>query len=262
MRWSGGNNLPQKNIDVLVRLSHMQALVDCLVQTGEWEVSRNYADIEGEMNYQSLINYTSIHDVWLKARFSDPVFEYLRFWPEELYYLSVDCNKVEVPDVSIRNYVLLEEKYYRDLYQRFGPPLLRHYEERNTPLLPPIQERAKIMRRDIPIFIPTVEDHLNALLDQTREQRKTKCHNGGVPNWQIHNYIRYLYLDWTLARNWLLSTKIRERNLELMTERLDKYRRKPLLRYDRLLNKAINIMPWELPIRLEFPQPEEQLGLT
>jgi hypothetical protein len=258
MRWSGGNNLPQKEIDVLVRSSHLQALVDGLVESGEWKVSKNYADIEGEMNHQSLINYTSIRDVWLKACFSDPAFDYLRFWPEELYHLSADCNKVEVPDVSTRDYVVLEEEYYQDPYQRFGPPLLRYYEKRNTPLLPPIQERAKIMRRDIPIFIPTIEDHLNAFLDQTREQRRTKCYNGGVPNWQIKNYIRYLYLDWTPARNWLLSTKIRERNLELMTERLDKYRRKPLLQYDGILNKAINIMPWELPIRPEFQQLAEQ----
>jgi hypothetical protein len=109
MRWSGGNNCPQNEIDVLVRSSHLQALVDGLVESGEWEVSKNYADIEGEMNYQSLINHTSIHDVWLKACFPDPAFEYLRFWPEELYHLSVDCNKVEVPDISIRNYVVLEE---------------------------------------------------------------------------------------------------------------------------------------------------------
>ena len=26
----------------------------------------------------------------------DPLFEYLRFWPEELYKLSVTCNKAEV----------------------------------------------------------------------------------------------------------------------------------------------------------------------
>jgi hypothetical protein len=79
MRWSGGNNLPQKEIDVLVRPSHLQAFVDGLVESGQWEVSKNYADIEGEMNHQSLINYTSIRDVWLKACFSDPAFDYLRF---------------------------------------------------------------------------------------------------------------------------------------------------------------------------------------
>jgi len=69
MRWSGGNNAPQPEIDVLVRSSHLQALVDSLVESGEWEVSENYAGIEGEMNYQSRINHTSICDVWLKSAF-------------------------------------------------------------------------------------------------------------------------------------------------------------------------------------------------
>ena len=59
MKWSGGSDLPQKEIDVIVRSSYLQALVDGLVESGEWEVSKNYADIEDEMNYQSLINYTS-----------------------------------------------------------------------------------------------------------------------------------------------------------------------------------------------------------
>jgi hypothetical protein len=51
---SGGNNLLQKEIDMLVRSSHLQALVDGLVESGKWEVSKNYADIEGEMNHRSL----------------------------------------------------------------------------------------------------------------------------------------------------------------------------------------------------------------
>jgi hypothetical protein len=90
---------------VLVWSSHLQALVDGLVESGEWEVSKNYADIEGEMSNQSLISYTPIREAWLKACFSDPAFDYLRSWPKELYHLSADYNKVEVPDVSIRNYV-------------------------------------------------------------------------------------------------------------------------------------------------------------
>jgi hypothetical protein len=88
-------------------------------------------------------------------------------------------------DVSIWDYVVLDEEYYQDLYQRFGRPLLRYYRKRTTPLLLPIQERAKIMSRGTSIFIPMIEDHLNAFLDQRREQRRTKCYNGGVPDCQI-----------------------------------------------------------------------------
>jgi hypothetical protein len=109
------------------------------------------------------------------------------------------------------------------------------------------------MRRDIPIFIPTIEDHLNALLDPRREQIRTNLANGGAPEWQVRNFIRYLFLDWKSARDWILSTKVRERNRELMAERIDKYRRKPLLKAVRTATeiKVLSYMPWENPIRPE-----------
>ncbi|OBT81775.1 hypothetical protein VE02_09664 [Pseudogymnoascus sp. 03VT05] len=221
MIWSGSRNSPRKEIDVIVRSTHLQTLVDGLVETTDWEISENYG--------KTTRNGTHIQDAWLKATFSDPQFEYIRLWPEELYHLSIDCHKIEVSDVYIRDSVLLEEEYYRDPCRRFGPPLLRYFEERNLRLLLPIQARAKIMRRNIAIFIPTIEDHLNALLDQRtlldqrREQIRTKLDNGGALEWQVRNFIRYLFLGWKPARDWSLSTKVRERNRELMAERIDKY---------------------------------------
>ncbi|KFY98854.1 hypothetical protein V498_01182 [Pseudogymnoascus sp. VKM F-4517 (FW-2822)] len=207
MIWSGARNAPRKEIDVLVRSTHLQTLIDGLVETTDWEISEFYGD--------DASNETHIPDVWLKATFPDPQFEYIRLWPEELYHLSIDCHKIEVSDVYIRDTVLLEEEYHRDPCQRFGPRLLRYFEERSLHLLLPIQARAKIMRRDIPIFIPTIEDHLNALLDQRREQIRTDLDNGGAPEWQIRNFIRYLFLDWKPARDWILSTKVRRGSCEL-----------------------------------------------
>lgn len=110
------------------------------------------------------------------------------------------------------------------------------------------------MRRDIPIFIPTTEGHLNALLDQRREHNRTNRDNGGAPQWQIRNFIRHLFLDWKLAGDWILSTKVRERNRDLMAERIDKYTRKSLLRIDRTAAelKVLSFMPWEEPNRSKF----------
>lgn len=246
MIWSGANNSPRKEIDVLVRSTHLQTLIDGLIETSDWEISESYVVLTN--------NEAHIRDAWLKATFSDTPFEYIRLWPEELYHLSIDCHKIEVSDVYIRDSVLLEGEYYRDPCRLFGPPLLQYFEERNLPLLPPIQARAKIRRRDIPIFIPIIEDHLNALLDQRREQIRTNRANGGAPEWQVRNFIRYLFLDWKPARDWILSTKVRERNRELMAERIDKYRRKPLLKIDRPKAEltVISYMPWEQSIRPEF----------
>jgi hypothetical protein len=55
------------------------------------------------------------------------------------------------------------------------------------------------MEREIPIFISTIEEHLNAFLDQLREQWETKLFNGNAPQSQVRNFIRYLFLDWTPA---------------------------------------------------------------
>lgn len=259
MRWSSARNGVQKEVDVLVRSSHLQVIVDDLIASGDWKISDGLVEYG---NYSSVINYTAIRDVWLKSCWPDPFLEYLRFWPEELYKLSVTCNKVEVPDVFSREEVLLEEEYYRDRCERFGPQRLRYFCIPDRPLLPLIQMRAKIMEREIPIFIPTIEEHLNALLDQLREQRETGLFNGNAPQWQVGNFIRYLFLDWTPTRNWLLSSKIRERNLDLMTERLDNYWRKPLISYD-AVNKCISSrMPWESPIRPEFKEFESVMSLN
>jgi hypothetical protein len=95
MIWSGSRNSPRKEIDVLVRSTHLQTLVDGLVETTDWEISENIS--------KCTRNNTHIRDVWLKATFSDPQFEYIRLWPEELYHLSIHCHKIEVSDVYIRD---------------------------------------------------------------------------------------------------------------------------------------------------------------
>ena len=253
MNWSGANNMPEKEIDVLVRSSQLNCIVNDLIASGEWKSSSNRAR---KGYYDSMINNTSIKDIWLKSCIDDPQFEYFRFWPEALYKLSVDCNKLEIPDVWAPDRVLLEEEYYRDPYGRFGPPRLSTAE---GPLLPRLQVRAKFTRRDLPIFIPTIEEHLNAYLDQRRAEIDTGLLNGGAPEWQIRNFIRYLFLDWAPTRDWLLSSKIRERNRPLMNERLDNWRRKPLILYDNVLKRSVfDKMPWELTIDPEKIQPQPQ----
>ena len=79
-----------------------------LVESKEWETCNNpnigklHADI-------SMINTTSVPDIWLISRNEDPWFHYLRLWSEELYKLSIDRAKIEIPDVLNSSYVLLEE---------------------------------------------------------------------------------------------------------------------------------------------------------
>lgn len=103
---------------------------------------------------------------------------------------------------------------------------------------------------DIPIFIPTIKDHLNAYLDQRRAEIDTGLFSGGLPEWQIQDFIRYLYLDWAPTREWLMVTKPRERNRQLIGIRIDKYRTKLLILWDHVLKGSVfDKMPWELTIR-------------
>lgn len=228
--------MPEREIDVLVRCFRLESLVNDLVASGEWKIMDD-----------RIPDYTTPKIVWLESYLESPFMEYIRLWPEEIYKLSIDCNKIEVPDIWIMQPVLLEEEYYRDPYERFGPPRLS---TRTGAILPRQQVRAKVMQQEIPIFIPTIEDHLNAYLDQRREELDTGVLNEGYPEWQIRNFIRFLYLGWALTREWLMTFKIRERNRKLMTERLNKFRRKLLILYDQVLERNVfDKMPWDLSIR-------------
>ena len=255
MIWSGSNNMPEREIDVLVRSSQQESLVNDLVASGEWKIANDrvpdYAITpKGIITKTVTAKSVNSKSVWLKSCHEDPLLEYLRLWPEELYKLSIDCNKIEVPDVSASQPVLLEEEYYRDPYERFGP---RRLSTRTGCILPRLQCRAKIMQQEIPIFIPTIEDHLNAYLDQLREELDTGFVSGGYPKWQIRNFIRFLYLDWAPTREWLMTCKIRVQNRDLMTERFSKFRRKLLILYDPVLQQNVfDKMPWELSIRPEL----------
>lgn len=244
--WSGVRSLAEDEIDILVRPRKLGVLVQDLIALGDWTLCENPAKME-VIQDTSLINTFPTRDVWLRSRYEDPWFHYLRLWPETLYSLSVDCPKIEIPDVQNKCAVLLEEEYYRDQYQRFGPP------RRSTHphfMLPMLQARAKFLRPDISIFIPTIEHHLNALLDQASAERKSGLKTGNAPRTHIWNFVRYLFLDWAPNREWILANKINERNRPLMRSICERFQRKLLILWDPVLKKSVfDKMPWELSIR-------------
>ncbi|KAL8827132.1 MAG: hypothetical protein Q9170_007138 [Blastenia crenularia] len=245
LTWSGVNCCAGDEIDVLVRSSALGGIVKDLVRIGDWEHAKD-SDIE-ELCQDLSFDMESRCDVWLRSSTQDPFFHYLRLWPETLYNLSVDCEKLEIPDVMNKGSILLEEEYYRDTHQRFGPPRGSTHPEL---LLPPLQTRAKLLRMDLRIYVPTIEDHLNALLYQARAEVRSGRECGNAPALLIQYFVRYLYLDWTPTRHWILNTKIHAPNREYMRSRIDKFQRKKLILWDTALGKYdFNNMPWELSIR-------------
>lgn len=62
LRWSGADNLNQ---DEIVRSSEADAIVQDLVTSGEWKLSKNDADTEGDNFKPSMINCSQTRDIWL-----------------------------------------------------------------------------------------------------------------------------------------------------------------------------------------------------
>lgn len=251
--WCSSNSMPGSEIDLLLKSSAIPSIVDDLVASGEWAPCKNpYTQqrLEGALVGDTHDNTTAISDTWLvtcKPGYFHPLgFRHLRLWPEELYHLSADCHKIQIPDIYPVQKVLLEEEYHRDPHGRFGPCRLSVLEAASEPIL---QSEECRFRKSSPVamFIPRIEDHLNALLDQLREEIISGKKCGNMPSWHIRNFIRYHVWDWPPASAWLLDNKIHHRNDKAMRHELQRYVRKQLCMHDRVLGQLrTNIYPWEL----------------
>ena len=236
LRWTGSKSVPGNEIQVLLRESQREAIVADLILK-DWQ------------HAQELPN----RDMRLESRDPGHPFRYLRLSSEESYHLAAECNKTEVPDLSTGTPVLLEEGYDRDPYSRFGPRVISKV---NFDFLPSPQRRAKLNQRGIAIYVPTVEDHINALLRQWkkelrqwREELRKKQKNYAGPRQQLIDLIGDLYLDWEPTKEWFLETKVKTRNRRRMQKLLTRYRRKEVARFDKVLNTLVfGKMPWELSI--------------
>lgn len=122
-------------MDVLVRCTQIEAVAEDLISLGDWERCGNPATTE-RFPDDCLTTLEPARDVWLRSCIEKPWINYLRLWPEDLYHLSVDCAKIEIPDVSNKGSILLEEEYYPDPHERFGP---RRRSTHPEVLLPPLQ---------------------------------------------------------------------------------------------------------------------------
>ena len=99
------------------------------------------------------------------------------------------------------------------------------------------------------MFVPSIEDHLNALLDQQREETATGEKDGNIPSWHVGDFIRYHVWGWPPASAWLLANKVCDRSHEIAKRALDTYLRKLLCKYDRVLGELrLSVYPWDLTI--------------
>ena len=146
-----------------------------------------------------------------------------------------------MPDAFALNPVQLEENYHRDPSRRFIPHLTDSVYAFGLSPIPGPQHRAKsLSHQHLPIFIPTLQSHLNSVLDQYRAHTVTGLSIGSGTAAHLKNYIRYNLFDWPPARDWLLgSGRIEARNMELVEERIRKYKRKPALSWEKETGKYV-----------------------
>ena len=152
-------------------------------------------------------------------------FTCINLWPEALYMLRVDNAKlVHVDDIYAWNVNLVEEKFAaipEVIYTTFTAAT-----ERGAKLLPPVLSSA----RAVPIFVPSIPDICDAIIDQLR-YRSNHPENydgkqGNRPSYHLRNFIRYLYLDREVQQDLLLPL-LNERNRAEMEKRARTFMRKP-----------------------------------
>ncbi|KAL8831595.1 MAG: hypothetical protein Q9191_000775 [Dirinaria sp. TL-2023a] len=244
-RWSGCGHNPTSKIDVLVRSSSLLLIVDELIASSDWELP-SADELQGLRN-----NNSGKSETWLKFGHEHILFQYLRLWPEEVYHLSLECEKIEVPGIFTKPTDLMEEEYDRDPYHRFALPTRSRIPESELLPIPPL--RAKSDGQDSCIYIPSIKAHLNALLQQRITELITGIPNGGDPRAQLRDLIRYLVLDWKPTRKWILDTKIEPQLRETMELIFRGFTRKKVALWDKELGKSVfGKMPWELTISREI----------
>ena len=283
MRWHYISRRGRKDIiEVLVSHQETLSIAQSLVETGHWIFCPS-ARRQSPNRHPNPSQGTWLRH--LGGGFGPGGdLEYLQFRSENPYFLPINsCLEFEVPDFFTLAPVTMEEEYNRDPHRRFGPKTWESFDE---PLLidkfeyeseyeneyeieweseweseDGIEDRKtnsdahpalckEIMARSpsvrVPIFVPSVSAHVNALL----QQAQYKVHSGtlkDVPAMdRLYAYVLELFLDWPPTARWFLDTKVTESNRKFMEEFLNSF-----LRCDQVLFQCRKT-PWELEISPEW----------
>lgn len=166
----------------------------------------------------------------------------ISLWSEGVYMLSVDGEKIEVPDPHAWNPVLMEERL--DLHTSWARATSISYTTKTAngvQILPPTLAQSAHMK--YPIYIPTIPRIFDALLDQAR-YRVTYAENfpgklGNRPKYHLQTSVRYLHLEKPQQRERVLP-ELAERNRGDMETIINKFKRKPLVTLASLQNKELD----------------------
>ena len=250
LTWCSTALIPCSWVDLLLTDDKMEAIAADLERSGRWFRTENPA-YSKRFFFIKDYNTSDVADIWLESSIADRMgplwIRHLRLLPEALYQLSVRAGqRFEVPDLYSPQHSICEPEYLRDPLRRFGPPVLTSATMPGPREVMPIQ--CRVATKHVPIYIPSIQDHLNALLDQCRVEEVTGTCCGLEPQLQIDCLIRYLFIDWPPARDWLLENKIEERNRARMEGLLLRYKRKTVLQLGDGTAEPYRCLPWDRPM--------------
>lgn len=146
--------------------------------------------------------------------------------------LSVDGEKVQVPETHAWNVVLMEERF--DLHPSWAMAGSIGYTKRMADGVVILTEtRSQSADKKDPIYIPSIPRMIDAMLDQARyrvthPEEFSNLIRGNRPRYHLRNFTRYLHLEKPTQRERVLP-ELAERNREEMEVLVDKFKRKPLL---------------------------------
>jgi hypothetical protein len=109
-------------------------------------------------------------------------------------------------------------------------PNLPEYAKQPT-IFPTWLPRGKDPSNNIPIFIPSLPAHLDALIYQATQYRHSKPELAELASWEIRNLTRYLYLELPHQQLRLL---IEIEEDDFIDHYLQNYKRKPVFVYRRV----------------------------
>ena len=170
----------------MVRDSQVDDILKDLVASGK------YKRVEQDLPKRSKDKYTSqvprVRCVVGEIDFC------VSLWTESVYFLSVEGDKVEVPNPIPHQAVLIEDHF------NLQPEIWRFHRcftEQKVPFVPLVLAQSP-SDDGLPIFVPTISRMLDGLLCQIKcreNNRENFTQQTNRPSMHVDNLIRYLHLE-------------------------------------------------------------------
>ncbi|KAI9651713.1 MAG: hypothetical protein M1829_002560 [Trizodia sp. TS-e1964] len=225
-RWMGLRVFPREDFDLLIGEAEMESIKADLLATGQFELVEQNLNLRFSDTYAEQVPR-------MRLRTSEGAFgSSVSLWSESVYMLSVDGEKIEVPDTFALNSVLIEERFELDpSWAKVDPISRTAMEARGVRILPHNPAQSPSMK--YPVYIPTIPRMLNALLDQLQCRityaKKFPGRLGNQPIYHLKNSVRYLHLEKPQQQTRVFP-ELAERNREDMKAICVKFKRKPLIK--------------------------------